>query len=861
MSTRKKDLPYANSGLPIEQRVEDLLKRMTLEEKIAQLQCRTEEVEEAITEKGIGELGCFLRQYSSRESAEMANRIQKLSLEKTRLGIPIIIHDEAVHGLIGNGATSFPQAIGLAATWDTELMERVARVIAKETRSRGIRQVLSPVLNITRDARWGRIEESYGEDPFLTSRMGVAFCKSFEKEGVITTPKHFAANVGDGGRDSDPIHFSERLLREVYFPAFKACFQEANAGSIMPAYNSVDGSPCAGNYWLLTDILRKEWKFRGFTVSDYDAVGQIVYNHHTAATKKEAAKQAIGAGLDVELPNIDIYGSPLLEAVKEGLVSESTIDEAVRRILRAKFRLGLFENPYVDPKVAEKITNSSEHRSLTLEAACKAIVLLKNKNNLLPLKKNIKSVAVIGPNANAVRLGGYSGFGMKVVTLLEGIKHKVSATTKVIYAQGCTVPKHPMDFSPVPAENLLPPDAKVGVFGLKGEYFNNMDLSGKPVLTRIDPQIAWNFGFGSPDPKMNPDHFSARWTGKLVPLVSGIYRIAAMANDGMRLFIDGRLVIDCWHDNPAAFTDCITTMELQAGRHYDIRLEFYENKGFAFMYFKWEVVSNATSDIRTAVEAARGSDVVIVAVGILEGEGRDRGRLDLPGSQEELIKAVAETGTPTIVVLMNGSPVTMSNWIDEVPIIIEAWYPGEEGGNAIADVLFGDYNPGGKLPITFPKDVGQVPIYYNRKPVGRGLIHYNDVSGRPLFPFGYGLSYTTFEYSNLKISPRQITSGEKVRISVDVQNVGDREGDEVVQLYLHDVVASVVRPLKELKGFKRISLEPKEKKTVVFELMLDDLSFPDKDLKMVVEPGVFEVMIGTSSEDICLHSTFEYVEE
>ncbi len=387
--SKKEKSRYLNPKLPVEQRVNDLFGRMTLEEKIAQLQCEIQEVEgkSIITEKGIGGLATPLRPFSAKEAAEKANRIQKLAAEKTRLGIPIIIHDEALHGLVAKDATSFPQAIGLAATWNTELMQRIAEVIGKETRSRGIHQVLSPVINIARDVRWGRVEETYGEDPFLTSRMGVAFCKGLEGQGVVTTPKHYAANVGDGGRDSNPIHFNERLLREIYFPAFKACFQEANAGSVMAAYNSLDGLPCSANKWLLTDILREEWGFKGFVVSDYGSVGGIVDMHHTAATKKEAAKQAVEAGLDMELPGIYIYGAPLLQAVREGLVSEQTIDKSVKRILSAKFRLGLFDNPYVSPRNAAELNSSKEHRELALQAAREAIVLLKNEDSLLPLKK------------------------------------------------------------------------------------------------------------------------------------------------------------------------------------------------------------------------------------------------------------------------------------------------------------------------------------------------------------------------------------------------------------------------------------------------------------------------------------------
>lgn len=854
----KKSKPkYRDPKLPIDQRVNDLLKRMTLEEKIAQLQCeiREDKGKETIQRVGIGGLGIMLRPSTASEAAARANDLQKLAIEKTRLGIPVLMHDEALHGLLAKEATSFPQAIGLAATWNTELMERVAAVIGKETRSRGIHQALSPVINIARDVRWGRVEETYGEDPYLTSRMGVAFCKGLEKEGVITTPKHYAANVGDGGRDSNPIHFSERLLREIYFPAFKACFQEAKAGSVMAAYNSVNGVPCSASKWLLTDVLRKEWGFKGFVVSDYGSVSGIMTLHHTAETKKEASQQAVDAGLDMELPVIDIYGTPLLQAVKEGSVSESTVDKSVRRILEAKFRLGLFDNPYADPKQAAALNNTPEHRAVAHKAARQAIVLLKNENNLLPLNRNLKSIAVIGPNADFVRLGGYSGWGMKTVSVLEGIRNKVPPTTIVRYEKGCELGGGPLP--PIPAENLIPPDAKPGEHGLKGEYFNNMNMYGNPALVRIDKQIHFDWGPGSPDSAtINPDHFSVRWTGKLVPSVSDVYEFSITTDDGVRLYIDGKLLVDSWFDRGA--TSDLVTMKLEAGRPYDIRIEYYENEGWAYASLGWKVKPEVDNQVHAAVDSAKKSEVAILIMGIVEGEGRDRAKLDLPGSQENLIKAVTATGTPTIVVLMNGSAVTMSKWIEDVPAILEAWYAGEEGGNAVADVLFGDYNPGGKLPITFPRSVGQVPLYYNPKPSGRGY-DYTDMSGKPLFAFGYGLSYSRFAYTNLEITPKQIIPNGKVQISFDVQNVGDRKGDEVVQLYLHDVVASVTRPLKELKGFKRITLVPKEKRTVTFELNREHLSFLDQNMKSIVEQGEFEVMVGSSSEDIKLKSSFEVV--
>jgi beta-glucosidase len=742
----------------VEEKVEALLSEMTLEEKIGQLRAKwlvpvrqfldivgrapldkrssliefifftffwdNREVSDAINsayikehwkeflekEKNIGMLCVILRSFPPREAAELHNSIQKFIIENTRLKIPLIIHDEGLHGCMARGCTIFPQSIALGSTWNPELVEKVGVAIGKETRAHGIHQLLSPTINIARDPRCGRTEETYGEDPYLASAIAVAFVRGVQSQKVICTPKHFAANfVGDGGRDSNAVHFSERLLREIYFPAFKVAIQKGGAMSLMSAYNSIDGVPCSCNRWLLTEILRKEWGFKGFVVSDYGSVTGLITNHRVAGTKAEAAKKSLEAGLDIELPESDCF-EHLYGLVKEGKISEKVIDEAVRRILRVKLWLGLFEEPFIDPNYAEKICDCEEHRRLSLEAAKQSIVLLKN-DGILPLTKNLSSVAVIGPNAAVMRLGGYSGYGVKVVSPLEGIRNKISESIRVYYAEGC------------------------------------------------------------------------------------------------------------------GLTDT-------------------SKEGF-----------------REALKAAKNSDIAILFMGNsvpeTEGEQRDRCNLDLPGVQEELIIEVCDLGIPTVVVLINGSAITMTKWIERVNALIEAWYPGEEGGNAIADVLFGDYNPGGKLPITFPKVTGQLPLYYNAKPSGR-VYDYVDLRGiQHLFPFGYGLSYTKFEYSNLRIFPEKITHEGRVKIHVDVKNTGKYKGDEVIQLYIHDALASVARPLKELKGFKRITLEPSELKTVEFILGPEELCFYDINMNQVVEPGVFEVMIGSSSEDIRLKGTFE----
>jgi len=835
--------PYKNANLSVEVRVEDLLKRMTTEEKLNQLRCDSRAWDRAIDTVGYGETYDILRPLTSIDAANRTNEIQKRAL-KSRLGIPLVIHDEALHGLIGNGTTSFPQSIAMAATWSPDMVSQTAAATAEEARARGVRHVLSPVINVIRDARWGRVEETYGEDPLLSSKMGVAFVKSFETRGVATTPKHFVDNSGDGGRDSHAVEISERSLREVYLPPFEAVIREGGAGTIMSSYNSVNGRAASANHWLLTDILRTEYGFKGWVASDYGAVAGILELHHNTANAKKTAAAALNAGMESEWPNTYIWGRGLEDAVKENLISEKTLDEAVRRVLRVKFTLGMFESPFADPEHVEQIVQSKQHQAIALQAARMAMTLLKNENKTLPLRKSISSVAVIGPEANAeIPLGGYSGFNIPRDSLVSALKAKLGIGVKIDWARGA-------GFS---SSKAMPPVAASEFVGLKGEYFANQDLMGLPTLVRFDSQIDFDWGEGSPDKLIPDDHFSIRWTGKLVPEETGDYKISLTTDDGSRLWIGGRKLIDDWKIHPANTDEA--TIHLRAGVPVDFKLEYFENTGQASAKLGWGIEGRGNPEINQAVQLAKKSDVVIIMAGIIEGEGQDRAYLDLPGNQEEMIQKVTATGKPVVVVLVAGSPVTMQHWVDKVPAILDAWYPGEKGAVAIADTLFGDNNPGGKLPMTFPLSVGQCPTYYNLEPSGRGY-DYVDLSGRPQFPFGFGLSYTTFEYSNLKITPDRVGYHDSVQVSFDVQNIGPVVGDEVAQLYLHQAVSSIVRPIKELEDFSRITLQPLQRKTVTFTLKPNQMAIWNEKMRRVIEPGRFEIMVGSSSDDIRLRGSF-----
>lgn len=859
------ELSYKNADLPVEQRVEDLLGRMTLEEKFWQMFMIPGDLSDGKEKYKHGVFGFQvaskgknnnaaeqLMDYGSAGSAfEMTtkiNNIQRYFVEETRLGIPIIPFNEALHGLTRDGATAFPQAIALSATWDTTLVGNVSRAITMETKTRGIRQILSPVLNIARDVRWGRVEETYGEDPYLTTQMAMSFIGPFEKAGVITTPKHFVANVGAGGRDSYPISFNERLLEEIYFPAFKAVFTKAGARSVMTAYNSLNGDPCTANEWLLRKKLKEEWGFDGFVISDAGATGGSNVLHFTAKDYAESTEDAVEAGLDVMFQTSYNHYPLFWEAYEKGMVDEKAIDEAVSRILRAKFELGLFENPYVDPEEAKKWNGHQEHRALARKAAAKSMVLLKNENNVLPLAKSGKTVALIGYDAKAARLGGYSGSGNNVISLYDGVVNAVGATN-INYAEGVGLDAKTYDI--IAPEFFSTIQSGKTVKGITAEYFDNISLEGKPKVTRTDAKIQGNWTLFSPHEDLLYDWFSVRWTGKITAPKSGTFKIGVEGNDGYRLYLDGKLLIDNWKKK--SYQTILKEVAFQKDKAYDIEVEFFESAGNAKFKLVWNMMTenNWQQQINDAVSVAKKSDVAVVVAGIHEGEFQDRALLALPGHQEELIKAAAAAGKPTVVVLVGGSAITMANWINEVDGILMAWYPGENGGNGFADVLFGDESPAGRLPITFPVDEAQCPLYYNNKPTGRGD-NYHNLTGQPLFPFGFGLSYGEFAYSNLKFSRSTISTTETVEVSCTVKNVSKKTSDEVVQLYIRDELASVARPIKELKGFQRIRLTPGEQKEIKFTLGSEELSMLNKSLERVVESGTFRIMIGASSKDIRL---------
>jgi len=743
---------YKNPALLSARRVKDLLARMTLEEKAAQMMCIWQKKPETMLDadgnfdaakakkafrdrRGLGQVGRPSdagKGKNAREMAELTNAIQKFFLENSRLGIPVMFHEECLHGHAAVDGTSFPQPIALGATFDPQLVEKLFAMTAAEARLRGTHQALTPVVDVAREPRWGRVEETYGEDPFLVSRLGIAAVRGFQgdagfrdKRHVIATLKHFVGHgQPESGMNCAPANVSLRVLRETFLFTFREALRESGAISLMASYNEIDGIPSHANRWLLRDVLRKEWGFKGFVVSDYFAIWELgfrpdTHGHNVAKDKKESCALAVKAGVNIELPDPDCY-LHLAELVRKGVLKESELDELVAPMLFWKFEMGLFDDPYVDPDEADRVVGCEEHSRLALTAAREAITLLKNENGTAPLDMSrIKTLAVIGPNADRTLLGGYSGRPKHEITVLQGIREKVGKKIKVLYSEGC----------------------KITVGG------------------------NWN-------------------------------------------------------------QDEVVASDPEEDR----------------------------KQIAEAVKAARKADIIVLAIGGNEQTSReawglnhmgDRTSLDLIGRQEELVKAMTALGKPVIAFLFNGRPLSINLLAQTVPVIYECWYLGQETGRAVADVLFGDFNPGGKLPLTIPRSAGHLPAFYNYKPSARRGYLFDDVS--PLYAFGFGLSYTAFSIANPRLSKKKIKRDGSTRLLVDVSNTGRREGTEVVQLYIRDLVSSVTRPVKELKGFRKVRLQPGESTTVAFDITPDLLKFYDVNMNYVVEPGDFELMVGSSS--------------
>ncbi|MEL6869164.1 MAG: glycoside hydrolase family 3 N-terminal domain-containing protein [Pseudomonadota bacterium] len=744
---------YRDATRAAQVRTADLLARMTLDEKLAQVSCIWLQKENILSADGSFSaqkmaasfphgIGCIARPQDrvgldapgkrqardASDTVQLVNAIQSHLLNDTRLGIPALFHEEGLHGYQARDATVFPQAIALASTWDPQLVERVYAIAAREIRARGAHHVLSPVVDVARDPRWGRIEETFGEDPLLVSAMGVAAVRGFQgttlplaSNKVLTTLKHMTGHgEPESGMNVGPAHVSERTLREVFFPPFKAAIQQANAASVMASYNEIDGVPSHVSHFLLQDVLRNEWGFDGLVVSDYFAIDELVSRHGVAADALDASIQAMVAGIDLETPDPTAF--PLLrDAVLDGRLPEAVLDRAVSNVLMAKFQATVFETPYADAEYAEAITGNASARELALDAARKAITLLKNNDNLLPLNaENISRIAVVGPNANETILGGYADVPRQAISVLAGMQARVGDSVRIDYAEGSRI-------------------------------------------------------------------------------------------------TEGR----SWWDDPVTFVD-------SADNH---------------------------KRIRKAVAVARKADVIVAVIGGNESTSReawaeahlgDRASLQLLGEQQALIEALVATGKPVVAVLIHGRPLAIPEVIDGAAAVLDGWILGQETGTAIAEVLFGDYNPGGKLPVSIPRSVGHLPVYYNHKPTSRR--GYVDADTSALFPFGYGLSYTTFEFAAPAVDRKTLAWDTDIEVTIEVTNTGKRAGDEVVQVYLRDPVSSITRPVKALVAFRRIHIKAGQTQQVTLTVPFDALSFVGPDMKETIEAGDFELMVGADSQ-------------
>ena len=821
---RAADPPYLDPSVPLEQRVDDLVGRMTLEEKVSQV-------------------------------VHKAAAIPRLKVPEYNWWT------EALHGVASGTATVFPEPIGLGATFDAPLVHDMATVIGTEARAKHHAEIRrgnfsgvgldfwAPNINIFRDPRWGRGQETYGEDPFLTGRMGVAFVTGMQGDDpkylrTIATPKHYAVHSGpEPARHTMDVSVSKHDEEDTYLPAFRAAVTDGKAGSVMCAYNRVNGEPACANTFLLVDQLRTKWGFQGYVVSDCDAVFDIERGHHFTKTRSEAEALSMQRGTDLDCNEPGDDSSGYLEAVQKGLLAEKDLNTAVKRLMRARFELGMFDPPalvkYAQTPISEN--DSAAHRALALKAARETMVLLKNKG-VLPLDETTKKIAVVGPLADSARVleGNYNGVPSRSVTALQGILDQFPKA-KVTFEPGTEFLRLGM---PVPGAALLTPDGKPG---LRGEYFEGTELKAPAFVSRVDRDV--DFEFAEPAPGMSAQNFSVRWTGFLKPQEGGVYNLGMTGDDGYRVWLDGRLLVEDWGPHgPSTKTARVT---LEKGRRYALRIEYFQGGGGAVARLVW---SRAVARLQeAAVAAAREADVTIAVVGItsdLEGEemdvnvpgfhGGDRISIDLPAEEENLLKAVSATGTPLVVVLMNGSPLAV-NWAQQhADAILEAWYPGEAGGTAIAETLAGANNPAGRLPVTFYRGVDQLPPFEDYSMKART---YRYFEGQPLYPFGYGMSYSQFIYGNLRLSSGRVAAGTRLGVDAEVKNMSQRAADEVAELYLtFPKIAGA--PVRALRGFARVHLAPGATQALHFDLNVRDLSMVNEAGDRVMAPGEYLVTVG-----------------
>ena len=863
--------PYQDKALSIQERVDDLLARMTTEEKIAQTDMirgvelgtdthpahfcaldpssdyQWDRVDEAIGAVGMG----FVHDVYS--SARVLNLLQRYFVEKTRLGIPCIFTGEALHGISYPGATSFPMPIALGATFDPSITHEVGHAIGKETRTLGITEILAPNLDLAREPRWGRVEETFGEDTYLSSQMAYAIITGEQNHGDLSSdgavacePKHYVGHgVPEGGTNCSPLHAGPREVETYFLPVFEAGVKKAGACNAMAAYHSIDGECVVASDYYLRDILKGRLGMRGYVRADFGSVDRLHYAHHMTKGPRDSIATAFRAGLDVQgfdYPNA-VWRSHLAANVEDGTVSQEMLDEAVSRILRIKFELGLFDNPYMPEGREDEVLRCEAHKEVSLKAARKAITLLQNKNDLLPLQKD-KRIALLGPSSGVGRLGSYSSnpWGYRVPSVAD----EMAAIPGVTFRQcgGCSITPQDVDAIPV----SWYPD------GVRMEYYSQKGFEGEKVGENVMRQINFTWILAKPHRDLPFNNYSVRMTTRLCPDTRALFgsdtfdgKLLFTGNNGARVYLDGALVMDgCRPGNPMPQCD----VHFDHGVSHEVVVELPDVGACVNLTLS---LDNRSDSMDEAVDLARESDVAVIVCGddkVTSGEGMDRNDLCLYGRQKELIRRVAETGTPIVLVLENGKPIDLVEEVSLCDAILECWFIGEHGARAIVETLFGDLCPAGRLPISFPRGVGSLPCFYNRLPGGSE--HYLEGPRAPLFPFGHGLSYTRFEYGE----PRIERKGDyDFTVALDVTNAGEYDGDEVVQLYVRDVCSSIVTPDRELRAFRRIHIPRGESRTVEFHLDFDSFKLLNRRLEWVVEPGEFELMIGASSTDIRRRAT------